>query len=1117
MSDLDTPALHQPDDDTSLSGDGAVVPGDNNVLSATTPSRSELDAHIASLHTMIDASVEELLTQLQIEVWDSFAALWDHAAQKHQEILDEAHILEGDVVRLIWKNWVDYRRQVHRQIFLRVNRSLTPSVVSRIESKASRFFSELSGSIEAYPQTITVPQQGALFVANAGDGLSTRYKKWIQRNRRNARQRRHATANFFRRLIRRPIRSLPVATQDIPLRHLISYHIQVRLNACVRPVFKSIHDVLTTHLATFESSQADWLHAVLNVEGALYHPNQVLDEDEKWLPSIDPQPSTLDAERFQASATSIHALDTSFQFDPQQWESLAMALNEVIEKAWEDLLHDLERGGTILLSVNERPVPARPSSYMLASDWRIWHEEFLQRLKLSNLVLGFRDRLLSSNHQLIKSVSAASIQPLTSSYEVLRKSIEEGHHAVQESLESASEHPDFSLLRETLTRTHKKLTGTFATILEDVTVLVKSSQALEHSAKKSRDQLIKHVESFPELVTVHTPSKAFPDIQRLTQNHYSFHFQDLVLKPLQEPTYLLNKPADTLQRAIVHTWGETQEVQQDIDYNLDAAFEELQKREASVETQAEPHQTSKDAVDAAKELIEEGLTRSREKLNKFEANLYEPWNDFVAACFQLTRRQWQTTYEDLLFQDDVHGWLTNARIQLFRSLDNFIHWFSEARTKSSRRLRLVARLGRRQTQQLIKKGQSAVGVVEQSEEEWLQTLNLVSDISSLHERLPPIYRRLFSFRPLQEENLLEGRDGDLEFIRQHYERWQEGQTGPLVLAMAEGSGRTSLMNVISHVVFRDTEVHRVVLDGRIEDIDSGTQLIMSALSISESDLDATFAPSSDPLETLEKYLTTSPRSPRVVLIDNFEQFLLCAPGGETIIERILLMLSRTDTTIYWIININQFAWHFLERTIKPSFGFITVHTVQPITRPALEQIILRRHQRSSMSLRYSSEIATSSLFSFTRPKDDKAQQLALQQSFFERLHRLTGQNIQLALLYWLRSVTSKPKDDTLYVDAIDAINFSFLDTLDQTRAFTLKMLLIHGTLTLEEHMRLFKLGETESTFIMESLLNLRIIEPNLSDLENTQRFRIVSGTPYKLHALIRHPVVSYLRALHIIY
>ena len=108
----------------------------------------------------------------------------------------------------------------------------------------------------------------------------------------------------------------------------------------------------------------------------------------------------------------------------------------------------------------------------------------------------------------------------------------------------------------------------------------------------------------------------------------------------------------------------------------------------------------------------------------------------------------------------------------------------------------------------------------------------------------------------------------------------------------------------------------------------------------------------------------------------------------------------------------------------------------------------------------------------------------------------------------------------LTIQPIEALSFRFFESFDMARAFTLKAFLLHNTLTLEEHNRIFRMTGAESTYLLESLLNLRLIEPCRMDARRDAAGnpnRIFPDERYRLHPLILHRTFQLLRERNIIH
>ena len=1079
------------------------------------PATRVLQQQLDTLYARIEAETDTLLNTMQNELWHNFALAWKTASESHTQLSDNLINAETNNAPLTWKQIVQYRRDVHRFIFLKILSSLMPSVFSRIESYLQNYFSNLHAIESELSILVQIPENPDLFTPHPSDTTGTLSRKWIIRRRQQARAFSHGFNNVLRRISFRKPKDPPQRTQNIPFRHLASYHLTVRIPESLQPAIQTFHRALTDQLARFEHTQTAWFHTLLEVDHKYYEPQHVLDVSIFW--SKDAQNNSTeyvepaDKERIQAQAQQ---LDAALKFESIEWESFSQNVKGSIQQSNEMMLYDTQRGGTILLSAAERPVPDSTRRSGLNTNWRLWHEEVLHRVQMNNELLKFRDRLLSSNQGLIRNIHQICLSPVIHSYNSLYDSISESQTKVAEFCDAAKETGDIVQLGKNLSTIRTELVNEFKSILEKDHVLVKTGEALERTGETGWLELKRYVDNIEQTISVHNPLPSSPVFKKIQTGRYQILLGELIRKAISESrTDRLSSSSTDLRKAIFKVWGDIQEVQNIVDSNLTPAVLELtqtdtEPEEFQAENEEEPILMANPLLDAEK-LINDALNRSKENLLELQSELRSPWAVFVQECFKHTNRYWRTIKQDLRSQDQIHSWLENVWIFTSRTVSRAFTNLQNAGRDFFNWVGTSARIARALLSRLVRKGQSAVGVIEQSEEGWLQTLNRVSNTHSLRGSLPPFYQRFFSPNPLIEIDLIEGRQKDLSFISKHYTRWLKGQVGPLVLSMVEGSGRTSLMNVLEQSTFKEASVKRIVYNERISDTASWAERIATALQI---------APVKS-LEHLESQLVPLSRSkePDVIILDQFEHLLLCTPGGDDVIERILIFMSRTDHVIYWIANINKHAWHYLENTIHPSFGFITSYTTSTISRQDMEDLILKRHKRSGLTLRFDSSIRSSNLFQISRRRDEKSRQRDLRRAFFDRLYRHSGENIRLAILYWLQSLRYDKEKDTLDVHNINPVNFAFLDTLDQKRAFTLKSFMIHGTLTLAEHMRLFNMNQTESTFILESLLNLHIIEQTGRKGDPSQQIHILPDASYRLHSLIRHPVSEYLSREHIIY
>ena len=382
--------------------------------------------------------------------------------------------------------------------------------------------------------------------------------------------------------------------------------------------------------------------------------------------------------------------------------------------------------------------------------------------------------------------------------------------------------------------------------------------------------------------------------------------------------------------------------------------------------------------------------------------------------------------------------------------------------------------------------------------------------------MPLVYRKLFSLRSVNEPSLLEGRQHDLKRINQHFRRWKQGHAaGALIVPMRLGSGRTSLLNVAGATLQAQAEICTLPLNERLFEVSEFAVCVAEALG-----LEVSGEPS---LEALEARLIDIPRQkPCVCLIDNLEHLLLRTLGGADLVERVLIFFSRTDRQVCWIATIGDYTWRFLEKTLGTATGLVTAYRPPALNAAALEAVIINRHRRSGMVLRFAKPKDLSPLVRrrLNRARTPEARQAILREMYFERLHRLSGQNVMLTLFYWLRSTDFKAEEGILTIRPVDSLSFRFFDSFDLARAFTMKAFMLHHTLTLDEHNRIFRMDDTQSTYLLESLLNLGLIEPRNPEARRDATgnpTRIIPGERYRLHPLILHPTFLLLKERNIIH
>jgi hypothetical protein len=375
-----------------------------------------------------------------------------------------------------------------------------------------------------------------------------------------------------------------------------------------------------------------------------------------------------------------------------------------------------------------------------------------------------------------------------------------------------------------------------------------------------------------------------------------------------------------------------------------------------------------------------------------------------------------------------------------------------------------------------------------------------------------VYRRLFSFGVLSEAALLVGRGRDLVHVRRRFEIWRSGKgPGSLVIRGSLGSGRTSLIEALRTKVFAESVVYTLTLNERVND-DEKLAAALAGVDLFAQDAEL-------PIESVGRQLEKSSSGPTVILLDNLEHLMLQASGGTERLRLVLALMLRTDHAVFWVATVSDEAWKYIEKAVSSSAASVGNYSLSDLGRQEKEDLILKRHHRSGMSL------------SFTAPKDPtpilkrrlrnagtpERRQEILQEIYFDALHRYTRNNIALALLYWLRSVEFQEDGDLVLVRPLKAINFDQLKHLELERLFALKALVLHNTLTAVELGTILRIPVERSALIFETLLNIGLIER--VSAENTFAEQPIDATVdrLRLKRLVMYPVTQRLHDARVLY
>jgi hypothetical protein len=786
---------------------------------------------------------------------------------------------------------------------------------------------------------------------------------------------------------------------------------------------------------------------------------------------------------------------------------MAAAIDDAIETASRNLRRDLFLAGSFMLVMEERELPddsgrAARRAQKWVDGWNAWHAEAADRITLEERLLALRESIVDDRVRFIDDVVAGAVNPLLELAERSEQAIEALHDEAARACDAAAAEGDAKALDARL----EALGKAAARALDRDLLAAFADGTIERRIQAAADDAVERVAStlgeLPETLTVHEPSPdgprepgAEPATVRVAMIA-GRTFDALLLERLRTTP-------QPLLLAVERIHAEASQLPSVVRFNVDAARDELGTA------------LDGDHIAPARELALNGLARTREAIAGHAASLAEASSTYVDEVGAVFERGWDALVARVRVEDRVQEQLLDLRYRLRMATHRLSERAGVRLRQGAETGRRVVRLGRGRAEELVRLSQTAMGASDMSDEAMHATLDALSGLERMIAGQPLVYRRLFSFQPLADPALLQGREADVAVVRRHYEHWRDGQTDAIAITGYDGNGRSSFVNIVRQTMFADADVQSVSIDGRILDEPRLASLLAGVLGIEEERADS--------LDALAAALLESPQRerPRVVFVERMEHLFLRTAAGNGLIAQALAFLSRTDSRVFWIVTMGDYLWQYLSRVDPATASLVKRYALAPLGAADLERIVMSRHVRSGLPLEFDAPEVPNPLLKrkLRRAATAEDRQAILRTEYFERIARFAGQNILLTFFYWLRSAELDASTGVLRIRPCEPLDFAYLDRFTLQQGFTLKAFLEHGTLTLDEHCEIFQVGRESSRKTLESLGNFLLIEPadGRARAADFVFSTIAESSAYQIRPLVVHPVLLYLRSKNIVY
>ncbi len=336
------------------------------------------------------------------------------------------------------------------------------------------------------------------------------------------------------------------------------------------------------------------------------------------------------------------------------------------------------------------------------------------------------------------------------------------------------------------------------------------------------------------------------------------------------------------------------------------------------------------------------------------------------------------------------------------------------------------------------------------------------------EELPFTYQRLFRVEPLIDERFWELRAEELELLKEAYENWLRGNYSPAAIVGEEGGGKASLLNIFLNKLENERPVDRIKMETRINDNIAFMNFWRETLDKKE-------------LHSIEDIINNlnSSRNKRIVILENVHFFFMRTIDGSNTMKNLIRIIAKTSDKILWISTFNKYAWNYLCKTIDIGTNLGFVVQLRELTDERVVNIIMRRHRVSGYKLRFEPCEQDEKNAKFKRLSEVEKQK-HLEKAFFKDLNDIAESNVSIALLFWLRAANCV-EGDSITVDSLKNLNFSFMDSLSMEKVFVCHVLILHERLNAEQAARVLSIPKQKCSDILVSLYDAGVTLMNDKD------------------------------------
>ncbi|GAB6096820.1 hypothetical protein JCM14469_30730 [Desulfatiferula olefinivorans] len=552
----------------------------------------------------------------------------------------------------------------------------------------------------------------------------------------------------------------------------------------------------------------------------------------------------------------------------------------------------------------------------------------------------------------------------------------------------------------------------------------------------------------------------------LAENHVVFKKRDDHIPPQSETAeipirelfteeFLIAFQArlDTFQQGLRIRLDDTvngmNDIREVVEFNLESSFALLDKE---------------DYTEEAYQMVVEGIDRSIRQLNELMDQV-RGLPDSIGADLGEIAYGWIVQIQKLLDNEKLIALkLKLAKAKAAGRLKRMVHDLAAWVGRKMKALRAQGRKAWEKGREWYQDVRINLGFSPPDEDSTIQFTQFLIETAEKLKALPFVYQQLFQIEPLTDDRLFYGREAERKTLTDDMAALDTSGGMACALVGERGSGKTTLINMLTPEWSKHRTVHVLNLKETLHDT---------------ADLPAIFHPlrPDKPFDTLDdlcEFLMSDGKPPALV-VENLQKLFLKTMDGFDLLDQFAALINHTRSRVAWVCSCTLYGWEYLDKAADLSRAFDRVVTLKPFSGEDIESMILSRHRMTGYQLKFLISRVVRMSRPFRKLSSETDRQAYLRKKFFDQIQSVASGNISVAILFWLRSIQSIEEHELRLASQVQ-FNVTFLSHLNTEDRFTLGAIVQHDTLTIDDHAAVFRQSADKSRLALQNLTRMGILQ-----------------------------------------